>query len=211
MIKEESYEYDLIISNLEKLRLSLNIEMQEIDEHANLGTNTYSRIISRKQPIRLDELISISNNIYNLKVIQILRSNLKAPSSNRLPDAIKTIVIARKGKVPRTQEKRDIIQFCILVLDKHYKLEDNFTNSEIKGYFNEELELAFKNKSIEWNKSILSSFVEETGETKKAKTKAEKIYKLIKDIPREMVDKAKETVGVDLLKNSTMSDLRNNQ
>ncbi len=96
-------------------------------------------------------------------------------------------------------------------MDKHYKIEDNFTNSEIKGYFNEELVLAFKNKSIEWNKSILSSFVEETGDTKKAKTKAEKIYKLIKDIPREMVDKAKETVGVDLLKNSTMSDLRNDQ
>lgn len=69
----------------------------------------------------------------------------------------------------------------------------------------------YKGKSIEWNKSILSSFAEETGETKKAKTKAEKIYKLIKDLPREMVDKAKETVGVDLLKSSTMSDLRNYQ
>jgi hypothetical protein len=200
MNKEEFNEYDLVISNLESLRLSLNIEMQEIDEYAELGTNTYSRIISRKQPIRLDELISIANNIYNLKGSQILSSNLKTPTSTRLPSAIKTIVIGRKGKAPRTQEKRDIIQYCILILDKYFKVRKDFINSNIKGYFSDELKIAFKNKSIEWNKSILSPFIEDTGETRKAKTKAEKVYRLTKTITKDIVDKAIETVGVEWLK-----------
>ncbi|MGA6117040.1 hypothetical protein [Sphingobacterium anhuiense] len=199
MNKKEFNEYDLVINNLENLRLSLKIEMQEIDEYADLGINTYSRIISRKQPIRLDELISIANNIYNLKGTQILSSNLKIPSPIRLPSSIKTIVTRRKDKTPRAQEKRDIIQFCILVLNRYFKVEDSFSNSEIKGHFNEELKKAFKNKSIEWNKSILSSFVTDTGETKKAKTKSEKIYKLIEEIPDDLVRKAEEKVGTSWL------------
>lgn len=199
MAKEEFNEYDLVLNNLESLRLSLNIEMQEIDEHADLGTNTYSRIASKKQPIRLDELISIGKNIYNLKGVEILSSNLKTPPLSRLPQSIQVIVKQRKGKVPRKQEKRDIIQYCTLVLDNYFKVGDEFTNSQIKGYLTGELETAFKGKSIEWSKSILSDFIEGTGKTRKAKTKAEKVYRLAKAIPTEMVEKATEAVETDWL------------
>lgn len=199
MNSPEFSEYDLAITNLENIRLSLNIEMQEIDEHAELGTNTYSRIINRKQPLRLDELISIAKKVYNLKAVQILSSTLKTPSIQSLPIEIKKIAKEREGKTARTQEKRDIIQYCILILSKHIKVGNDFTNSKIKGYFDNELKVAFKIKSIEWSKSILSSFIEDTGETRKAKTKAEKVYKLIKKIPEDMVDKAKDTVGTDWL------------
>ncbi|TJZ50061.1 hypothetical protein FAZ15_21840 [Sphingobacterium olei] len=199
MNKTELNEYDLVISNLEDMRLFLNIEMQEIDEYAELGTNTYSRIVSKKQPIRLDELISIGKHIYNIKTVQILSPNLKMPQSTKLPQEIKNIVTRRKGKTPRTQVKRDIIQFCILILNRHFKIDDNFTNSLIKSYFNAELDLAFKGKSIQWNRSILSPFVEDTNTTQSGKTKSEKVYKLIKKLPSDMVKKAKETVGEDWL------------
>lgn len=191
MTKEEFNEYDLVLSNLESLRLSLNIEMQEIDEYAELGTNTYSRIISKKQPIRLDELISIGNNIYGLNGAQIFSSDINIPPLTSLPQAIKTIVKLRKGKAPRVQEKRDIIQYCIVILDKYFKVGDDFTNSQIKGYFKGELETAFKGKSIEWSKSILSAFIADTGETKPGKTKPEIVYRLVKKIPSEMLKKAK--------------------
>lgn len=199
MTIKEFDEYDLVIKNLENLRLSFNIEMQEIDEYAELGTNTYSRIISRKQPIRLDELISIGKNIYGLKGTQIFSSTLKTPPLANLPQAIRTIVKLRKGKAPRVQEKRDIIQYCVVILDKHFKVGDDFTNSQVKAHFKEELEIAFKRKSIEWSKSILSPFIEDTGETKPGKTKPEKVHKLVKRIPSGMVKTAKDVVGSDWL------------
>lgn len=199
MTEIESDEYNLIIVNLENLRSSLNIEMQEIDEHAELGTNTYSRIIKKKQPIRVDELISIGTKIYNLKAIQILNANLKIPAIRSLPIAIREIAKERIGKTIRTQEKRDIIQYSVIILKKHFKVKGNFTNSQIKGYLNEELKGTFKNKSIEWGKSVLSSFIEDTGKTQPGKTKPEKVYKLLKKIPSDMVNKAEELVGSEWL------------
>jgi len=199
MISDNNDEYSIVLQNLEKLRLFFNIEMQEIDESVELGKNTYSRIISGKQSIKLNELISIGRKIYNLKAIQILNPNLKIPSIQSLPKIVRDIVKERKGKVPRTQEKRDIIQYCIVILNKHLKVGEHFTNSQVKQHFKGELETVFKSKSIEWNKSILSPFVEDTGTTQKVKTKPEKVYKLAKKIPKEMVRKAKDVVGADWL------------
>jgi len=195
MHKTNFNEYDLALNNLENLRLALNLEMQEIDEYAELGTNAYSRIIHKKQVLRLDELITIGKKIYNLKAVQLLSQVIKAPNIQSLPIEVARIAKERKGKSPRTQEKRDIIQYCILILDKYFTLGDTFANSQIKGYLKGELETVFKGKSIEWSKSILSPFVEDTKETKKAKTKAEKVYRLKKTIPKEMVEKASELVG----------------
>lgn len=199
MVLDSDNEYSIVLQNLEKLRLSFNIEMQEIDEYAELGKNTYSRIIARKQPIKLDELISIGRTIYNLMAIQILNPSLKVPSLESLPRAVRDIAKKRKGQVPRMQEKRDIIQYCIIVLDKHLKVGEHFTNSQVKQHFKGRLETAFKGKSIEWNKSILAPFVEDTGATQKVKTKPEKVYKLAEKIPEEMVNKAKDSVGTDWL------------
>lgn len=199
MVAKDVEEYDICLENLEKLRLSFNIEMQEIDEYAHLGTNAYSRIISRKQPLKLEELISISNNIYNLKAVQILVPNTKAPPMSKLPKVILEIVKLRKGQEPRRQKKREIIQYCILIINKYFNVGEEFTNSQIKSYLGGELEATFKGKSIEWNKSILSPFIYDTGKTRKAKTKAEKVYQLKTAIPLEMAYKAKEAVGDEWL------------
>src|SRR5690606_23098462 len=206
MMSDNNDEYSIVLQNLEKLRLFFNIEMQEIDESVELGKNTYSRIISGKQSIKLNELISIGRKIYNLKAIQILNPNFKIPSIQSLPKNVRDIVKERKGKVPRTQEKRDIIQYCIVILNKHLKVGEHFTNSQVKQHFKGELETVFKSKSIEWNKSILSPFVEDTGTTQKVKTKPEKVYRLLKKIPSDMVKKAKETVGMDWLHESGEKD-----
>lgn len=192
--KNNFNEYNLILSNLEKLRVSLNIEMQEIDRYAELGTNAYSRFINKKQSIKVEELISISNKIYNLEVVQILNPSLAIPEITDLPPIIVDLIKERIGKLPRTQQKRDIIQYCILILNQHFNVGDDFTNSQIKRYLTNDLELLFKNKSIEWSKSVLSPFIEYTDQTRKAKTRAEKVYKLIKAIPIDMITDAKEAV-----------------
>lgn len=192
--KNNFNEYNLVLSNLEKLRVSLNIEMQEIDKYAELGTNAYSRFINKKQSIKVDELISISNKIYNLEVVQILNPSLAIPEITDLPPIILDLIKERIGKLPRTQQKRDIIQYCILILNQHFNVGDDFTNSQIKRYLINDLELFFKNKSIEWSKSVLSPFIEYTGQTRKAKTRAEKVYKLIKAIPIDMIKTAKESI-----------------
>lgn len=199
MVPADFDEYEIAIKNLEKLRLSLNIEMQEIDEQAKLGTNTYSRIVAGKQPIKLNELIAIGRAIYSLKAVQILNPNVKIPSINRLPIEIKKIAKERQGKDPRIQEKRDIIYYCILILNKHFKAGDDFTNSQIKGYLNDDLKFVFKGKSIEWNKSIIAKYIFDTETTRPAKTKPENVYKLLKKLPVKMVNEAKEIVGEDWL------------
>jgi len=190
-------EYEILLQNLEQLRSTFNIEMQEIDIAAELGKNTYSRLISKKQSKRIDELISISNKVYNLPSSLLLSPNLQIPSIDHLPNAIKSISVLRLGKSIRRQKKRDIIQYCILILNTYFIVGDNFTNSQIKSYLKGDLEAAFKSKSIEWHKSIISPFIEDTGHTQKAKTKSEKIYRLIHEIPTEMVSKATNVIGAD--------------
>src|SRR5690606_37122570 len=140
MMSDNNDEYSIVLQNLEKLRLFFNIEMQEIDESVELGKNTYSRIISGKQSIKLNELISIGRKIYNLKAIQILNPNMKNPSIQSLPKIVRDSVNERKGKVPSTQEKRDITHYCIVILNKYRKVRDHFTSSQVNRHFQGELE-----------------------------------------------------------------------
>lgn len=199
MIKNNQKEYQLTLNNLEKLRLYFNLEMQEIDEIAGLGRNSYSRIISKKQSIKLDELISIGNNVYNLTVVKLLNKNLKEPTLKSLPPLVKELAISRQGKTVRQQQRRDLILFCILILNKHFQVGSTFTNSQIKSYLTDELQHIFKDKSIEWSKSILSTIIIDTNKKRKGKTKPEKLYQINSPLPQEIIDKAINTIGTDWL------------
>ncbi|MCY4778083.1 hypothetical protein ORI89_00360 [Sphingobacterium sp. UT-1RO-CII-1] len=174
--------------------------MQEIDEIAGLGKNTYSRIISGKQSIKLDELISIGHNVYNLTALKLLNTNLTPPRLTDLPLIVKKANQSRKGKTVRKQQRRDLILFCILILNKYFKVGSKFTNSEIKSYLTEELQNTFKDKSIEWNKSIVSSFIVDSNEKRKGKTKPEKLYILNSPLPQDIIERAITIVGIDWLK-----------
>lgn len=187
-------EYDICLQNLEKARIYFGIQMQEIDRFAELGINAYSRIISRKQKIKLNELITICNKIYGGKAIEFLNPYMSVPNLSSLPIQIAEIVEVRKNKKPREQKKREIIQYCIIILAKHFNPGDEFTNTQIKEYLNKNLQLHFNRKSIEWKKSIISSYIIETKKRKKAKTKSEIVYKLKKAIPTEIVNNAKKAI-----------------
>lgn len=190
--------YKIVLSNLEKLRISNGLEYSEIDKFANLKDGKYKEVIDGKAILDTKELIAVSK-LYFPDPSKVFNPKMRSPSFNDLPDYIQIIAKERKGKAARTQEKRDIIQYCILILNKHVKVGKDFTNSNIKGYFNDELKIVFKGKSIEWSKSVLSPFIEDTGETRKAKTKAEKVYKLIQEIPKDMVTKATTAIGTEWL------------
>lgn len=187
-------EYDICLQNLEKARIYFRIQMQEIDRYAELGINAYSRIISCKQKIKLNELITICNKIYGENAIEFLNPHMSLRNLTSLPAQIVEIVEVRKNIKPREQNKREIIQYCIIILDKHFKPGDEFTNTQIKEYLNKHLQSHFKGKSIEWKKSILSSYIIDTKKRKKAKTKSEIIYKLKKALPVEIVNNAKEAI-----------------
>ncbi|MFD2554758.1 hypothetical protein [Sphingobacterium tabacisoli] len=186
--------YKIVLSNLEKLRIGNGLEYSEIDKFANLKDGKYEEVIDGKAILDTKELIAVSK-LYFPNPSKVFNPKMRSPSFNDLPDYIQIIAKERKGKTTRTQEKRDIIQYSILILNKHVKVGKDFTNSIIKGYLNNELKTVFKGKSIEWSKSVLSPFIEDTGETRKAKTKEEKVYKLIKTIPKDMVAKATATIG----------------
>lgn len=198
-------EYRIIIDNLERLRINYGLEYEEVDSFANLKIGTYKSVITGKIVLSTKDLISIAR-IYTVGTPKLFNPKMKMPIFKNLPEAIKKIASERLGKTAKVIDKKDLIYYCILIFNKHYKINDDFTNSQIKGHFKGELDVAFKGKSIEWGKSILSPFIEDTGQTRSGKTKPEKVYKLIKKIPAEMVDKAKDTVGTDWLENS-----KNNQ
>lgn len=194
---EEIYseeEYKLVIENLERLRYFIKLDMQEMDEYANLGQNTYSRIIAGKQQPRLDELITIGKLIYNLKAIDLFKPNLQAPALNHLPEPIRRLTKARAGKLLRVQKKRDIIYYCIALLTSEFNVGDEFTNSEITRLIKANFKDIHNSKSIEWNKSILAPFIEDTGKTRPGRTRPHKVFRLNKKIPQELVKKAAEAI-----------------
>lgn len=192
-------EYKVIIDNLERLRINYGLEYEEIDSFAKLKSGTYKSVITNKIILSTKDLISIAK-IYTVDSSKLFNPKMRMPIFKNLPEEIKKIASERLGKTEKIIDKKDLIDYCILIFNKHYKINEDFTNSQIKGHFKGELEVAFKGKSIEWGKSILSSFIEDTGQTRSVKTKPEKVYKLIKNIPKDMVDKARETVGEDWLK-----------
>lgn len=188
-------EYKICIKNLEKVRNYFGIQMKEIDKHAGLSTNAYSRIVNNKQILKLNELISISNKIYGLKALELLKPNMLFPKLDTLPIEIAKISKARKNQNPRSQTKREIIQYCIIILARYFKPGDEFTNSQIKDYLNDDLQLYFKGKSIEWKKSIISPYIENTKKKQKAKTKSEIVYKLKAALPDEIVNNANKAIN----------------
>jgi len=189
-------DYKTIITNLEKLRTNYGVEISEIDDFAKLKSDTYKKILAGKKILNVVELIAILN-IFEIDPSKIFNPNMRMPIFNQLPDLIKDIASERLGKKAKIIEKKDLIKYCILIIAKNIKVNDEFTNSQIKAHFDTDLAKKFKGKSIEWNKSSLSPYVEDTGETLPGKTKPEKVYKLVKKIPEEMVSIAMEVVGYD--------------
>lgn len=194
-------EYQIIIQNLERLRTNYGLKYEEVDEFGNLKRETYQNVIEEKTVLNVKELISITK-IYMPDVPKIFNPKIRMPSFKDLPSNIQEIASERLGKTEKVIEKRDYIQYCILILNRHFKVGSEFTNSIIKGYLSDDLKKVFKGKSIEWDKSIISGYILDTETTQPGKTKPEKVYKLIKAIPKDMVDKAKETVGGDWLEHT---------
>lgn len=190
-------EYKVAIDNLEALRMYAGLHMNEIDKFLGFSKGKYARIIAG-QSLELKDIIAISG-LYDLLAIDILKPNLKMPSLRRLPERIRSIAQERTGKTPRNQEKRDGIYYCALILNRYFKVGEDFTNSQIKGYLNNELKKAFKGKSIEWEKSIISECILDTETTRPGKTKPENVYRFVKEIPADIVEKAFEKIGDDWL------------
>lgn len=187
-------EYQIIILNLERLRKNYGLEQGEVDKFGGLKNGTYKNVVNGKVILNVKDLISIAK-IYISDPSKVFNPKMRMPGFKDLPVSIKEIASERLGKSEKVIEKKDLIYYCIIILDNYFEIGNEFTNAEIKGYFTGEFETAFKGKSIEWGKSVLSSFIEDTGKTQPGKTKPVKVYQLIKKIPSQMVKKAKETVG----------------
>jgi len=191
-------EYQTIIANLERLRTNYGLELDEVDSLGKLKKGTYKNVVEGKAILNLIDLISIVK-IYLPDPSKVFNPKMRMPAFKDIPNVIKGIAAERLGKAEKQIEKKDRIYYCVLILDKYFNIGDEFTNSQINGYFKEELEKTFKGKSIEWSKSILSPFIEDTEKTQPGKTKPEKVYRLIQAIPRKMVGKAKEIVDDEWL------------
>lgn len=189
-------EYKIILQNLERLRKNYGLEYSDVDKLGGLKEGKYKKVIPEKEVLNVKELISVAK-IFIADPSKVFNPKMRMPAFKDLPSSVQEIASERLGKVGKVIEKKDFIQYCILILDKYFKVGDDFTNSQIKGYLEGDLAIAFKGKSIEWNKSILSPFIEDTGETRKAKTKAEKVYRFIKVIPPDMIKRAKEVTRED--------------
>jgi hypothetical protein len=191
-------EYKIVLQNLERLRTNYGLEYDEVDKFGNLKADTYKKIIIGKIILNLIELISIAK-IYIPEPSKVFNPKMRMPAFKDLSPVIQEIASERLGKMEKVIEKKDLIYYCILIFNRHFKVGTDFTNSQIKGYLNEELKEVFKYKSIEWNKSIISECIFDTKTTQPGKTKPENIYKLIKNIPADMVKKAREKVGDEWL------------
>ena len=188
-------EYHVILQNLEKLRNSYGLLPEEVDKFANLKRGTYeSAVVDGHQDLTVKELISIAK-IYIPDPSKIFKQKMRLPAFRDLPEKIRNIATERLGKTDKIIEKKNSIYYAILVLNEHFNVGDDFTNSKIKSYLTTDLGLALKGKSIEWDKSIIADYILDTETTQSSKTRPEKIYRLIKTIPTELVTKAIKIVG----------------
>jgi len=198
-------EYEYVIQNLEKLRTNYGLKPAEVDSRAKLKKGTYQGAIDGSTDLTVKDLIAIVK-IYVPDPSKVFKQKMRMPAFKDLPEDIRKIASERLGKTDKVIEKKDLIHYCILIFDKHFKLNDDFTNSEIKSYLNDDLKKAFEGKSIEWEKSIIAEYVLDTETTRPGKTKPGNIYRLIKEIPADMVEKASERVGKDWLRSDEKSD-----
>lgn len=180
--------------NIEKLINFFGLSKSLIDDRLGWKNNKYSRIHNRLQEPTLTDLVEIAE-LYGVKVRDLLDKNMKIPPLNSLSNKIKQDAQQRIGKPVKEYERSNLSSHLILILSNHYEVNSTYTTSDIRSY----LPLELQNKSIEWAKSILSPFIEDTGKTRPGKTKPEKVYRLIQAIPRKMVGKAKEIVDDEWL------------
>lgn len=192
-------EYNVVLQNLEKLRINYGLKPAEVDSRAKLKKGTYQGAIDGNTDLTVKDLIAIAK-IYMPDPSKVFKHKMRLPAFKDLPEDIRKIAFERLGKTDKVIEKKDLIHYCILIFDKHFKLNSDFTNSEIKSYLNDDLKEAFKGKSIEWDKSSIAECILDTETTRSSKTKPENIYRLIKKIPTDMVKRASEKVGEDWLK-----------
>lgn len=190
--------YETVINNLEKLRDNYGLDYNDVDRLSKLKSGTYHDLLQGNKTIDLKELISITK-VYLIDISKVFNPKMRMPSFNNLPQAVQEIASERLGKTGKIIEKKDLIYYCVLIFHKHYKIGSNFTNSDVKNHLTDDLQVAFKGKSIEWDKSILSNYITFTQTTQQGKTKPEKIYKLIKEIPMDILEKAKIKVGTSWL------------
>lgn len=186
--------YETVINNLEKLKNNYGLDYNDVDRLSKLKDGTYNDVVNGNKTIDLIELISITK-IYLDDISKVFNPKMRMPSFKNLPQAVQEIASERLGKTEKLIEKKDLIYYCVLIFQKHFKIGSNFTNSEIKSHLSKELQKAFKGKSIEWDKSILSKYIIFTETTQQGKTKPEKIYKLLEEIPVDLVKKAEQKVG----------------
>lgn len=190
--------YETVINNLEKLKDNYGLDYNDVDRLSKLKGGTYRDVVNGSKTIDLKELISITK-VYLDDISKIFNPKMRMPSFKNLPQAVQGIASERLGKTEKLIEKKDLIYYCVLIFQKHFKTGSNFTNSEVKSHLSNELQKAFKGKSIEWDKSILSKYIIFTQTSQKGKTKPEKIYKLLQEIPDDLVQKAEEKVGTSWL------------
>jgi len=191
-------EYQTIVQNLERLRTNYGLQYEEVDKFAGLKSGTYKAVIDGIVALTVKDLISIAK-IYITDPSKIFKPKMRMPAFKDLSSKIREIASERLGKKEKVIEKRDLIHYCILIFNRYFKVDTDFTNSEIKSYLNNHLKKAFKGKSIEWEKSIISGCILDTETTRPGKTKPENIYRLVKEIPADMVERAFEKVGDDWL------------
>jgi len=198
-------EQEILLKNLERLRVNFGLNLTIINNLLKWGTHKYSRIHSGKQDPTLTDLIAMAS-LYNLLVSQLLSSELKIPNLNSISAELRTAASERIGKPDKQYVKRDLISHLIIILNTHFKINDTFTNLQIKCHLTWELQNHYKTKSIEWNKSILKEYVVPTKSTQKAATKSQIVYQLIRPITTKMVEHALKTIEKENIASENQSE-----
>ncbi|WP_282636541.1 hypothetical protein [Sphingobacterium thalpophilum] len=180
-----------IIKLLEHLRKHFKIEKNEIDRLAGLKEGQYSRMIGNHQKIDLESLRDICKNVYNLTIKEFLNLDGEIPEERSLPKEVLELITGRN--TVRSQERLDLTSYLIIIIAKHYKIDDVVSNKVIRLYLPPNL----IKKPIELGKTNIKHCFEDLNEGTEIKRK---VYKLISPISAELLKKARKSVDPSWLK-----------
>lgn len=190
-------EHDIFISNLEKLRHHFNLTRGIINESLGWGEHKYSRIHSEEQDATLKEVIQIAA-VYGLKAEDLLKIDLEMPAEKSIHKLLRKYRVESKVRPERGYEKKGVFNYITIILNSKFKVNDTFTNSQIKALLPPEIGEYYKKRSIGWKRGILKDCVVKTKMTHKGATKLEVLFQLVADIPDEIVKRAQEAIDKEM-------------
>jgi len=185
-------EADLFIENLRNIISHLKLNKAKLNKKLGWPANKLTKILSNSQAPLIKDAREV-RKLFGLPANELSSKQLSEKEIDDLAERLNDVKRVRISSSTRASKMP--ISYIVVVLFKRYNLNSTFTKKNILSAMPSEL----ADYSIEWEKTRLKKHIEKVHDTTNKDSSQEHKFKLIQDLPSEMIEKAIEDVGTDWL------------